>query len=151
MVCHLLRSPHARQPPSTLVTLASIRHERRIAAPAEVVWALAGDPTRLAEWFPGIVGCVVEGRSRTITLASGLSMPEELLVIDDVNRRFVYAITAPLFTSHRGTIDVVDLGDGTCLALYGTEADPRTMALVIAGAAAEGLDRLAELTEPEGA
>jgi len=129
------------------MTFGSVRHSRRIAAPADRVWALAGDPARLHEWFPGIVTCVVEGASRTITLASGLTLPEEILVHDDVSRRFQYRVTTEFFRYHRGTLDVVDLGDGTCLVSYAVDADPRTMALVIAGAAAAGLDALAALME----
>jgi uncharacterized protein YndB with AHSA1/START domain len=122
--------------------IGSIRHEIRISRPAEDVWALAGDPTRLHEWFPGIVACSVDGGQRVITTGSGMPMPEEILLVDDVQRRFQYRITAPLFVFHRGTIDVIDLGDGTCLVVYSTEADPRTMALVIAGGTAGALDEL---------
>ena len=129
------------------MTFGSVRHSRRIAATADRVWALAGDPARLHEWFPGIVTCVVEGTSRTIGLASGLTLPEEILVHDDVSRRFQYRVTSEFFRYHRGTLDVVDLGDGTCLVSYAVDADPRAMALVIAGAAAAGLDALAGLVE----
>ena len=108
------------------MTLGSVRHEVRIHRAADDVWALAGDPTRLHEWFPGIVDCRVDGTTRVITTATGLPMPEEILVVDPVQRRFQYRITAPIFRHHRGTIDVIDLGDGTCLAVYSTEADPRT-------------------------
>jgi len=103
------------------VTLGSIRHEIRIARRADDVWALAGDPTRLVEWFPGIVACVVDGSSRVITTGSGLPMPEEILVVDPVQRRFQYRVTAPLFRFHRGTIDVIDLGDGSSLVVYATK------------------------------
>ena len=71
-----------------------------------------------------------------------MPMPEQILLKDDVQRRFQYRVTAPLFTYHRGTIDVIDLDDGTSLVVYSTDADPRTMALVIAGGAAGALDEL---------
>jgi uncharacterized protein YndB with AHSA1/START domain len=122
--------------------IGSIRHHIRIRRPAADVWALAGDATRLHEWFPGIVACEVNGNQRVITTGAGLPMPEEILVHDDLQRRFQYRITAPMFTHHRGTIDVIDLDDGTCLVVYSTEADPRTMALVIAGGTAGALDEL---------
>lgn len=124
------------------MTLGSLRHEVRIHRPAAEVWALAGDPARLHEWFPGITACAVDGTTRIITLGSGLPLPEEILVNDPVLRRFQYRITAPLFRHHRGTIDVIDLGDDTCLVVYSTEADPRTMALTIAGGTAGALDEL---------
>ncbi|HSL56337.1 MAG TPA: SRPBCC family protein [Acidimicrobiales bacterium] len=124
------------------MTLGSIRHEVRIRRPAADVWALAGDATRLHHWFPGVVDCTVDGTTRVITLGSGMAMPEEILVVDPVQRRFQYRITTPLFAFHRGTIDVIDLGDDTCLVVYSTEADPRTMALTIAGGTAGALDEL---------
>ncbi len=136
------------------MTLGSVRHHIRIHRPADQVWALAGDPARLHEWFPGIVSCQVDGTSRVIVLGSGLAMPEEILVNDPIQRRFQYRITAPLFAHHRGTIDVLDLEDGTCVVVYSTEADPRTMALTIGGGTAgalEELKRQMESAAPNGA
>jgi len=124
------------------VTLGSIRHEIRIARRADDVWALVGEPTRLAEWFPGIVASIVDGSSRLITTGAGIPMPEEILVNDPVQRRFQYQITAPMFRFHRGTIDVIDLGDETSLVVYSTDADPRAMALTIGGGTAGALDEL---------
>jgi hypothetical protein len=121
------------------VTLGSIRHEIRIHRPAAEVWALAGDATRLHEWFPGIVACTVTGSTRVITTSAGLPMPEEILVVDPVQRRFQYRITAPLFRH---------LGDDTSLVVYSTEADPRTMALTIGGGTAGALDELRRIFEP---
>jgi uncharacterized protein YndB with AHSA1/START domain len=122
--------------------IGSIRHHIRIDRPASDVWTLAGDPTRLHEWFPGIVACTVDGNQRVITTGAGLPMPEEILVQDDTQRRFQYRLTTPMVKHHRGTIDVLDLGDETCVVVYSTEADPRTMALLIAGGAAGALDEL---------
>jgi len=129
------------------MTLGSIRHHIRIRRPAATVWELAGDPTRLHEWFPGIASCRVDRTIRTIILDSGLPMPEEILVKDDVQRRFQYKITAGVFTYHRGMIDVIDLGDATSLVVYSTDCDPRAMALTIGGATAGALDELARQME----
>jgi hypothetical protein len=130
------------------MTLGSARHHVRIARSAAAVWDLVGDPARLHEWFPGITSCEVDGTTRTITLGSGLSMPEEILVNDPIQRRFQYRITAPLFSYHRGTIDVLDLGDDTCVVVYSTDADPRTMALTIGSGTAGALDELKRQMEP---
>lgn len=125
----------------------TIRHEIRIHRPAADVWALVGDAAALHTWFPGITGCTVDGTTRVIQMGNGTAMPEEILVRDDAQRRFQYRITAPLFVHHRGTIDVIDLGDETCLVVYSTEADPRTMALVIGGATAGALAELKQQME----
>ncbi|HEY0518582.1 MAG TPA: SRPBCC family protein [Ilumatobacteraceae bacterium] len=136
------------------MTLGSIRHEIRIHRPAAIVWDLAGDAARLHEWFPGITSCQVDGTTRVIVLGSGIPMPEEILVVDNTQLRFQYRITAGVFVFHRGTIDVIDLGDDTCLVVYSTEADPRAMALTIGGGTAGALDELKrqmESSQYEGA
>lgn len=131
----------------------SIRHEIRIDRPAADVWALAGDVHRLHTWFPGIVDSSVSTNdgvmTRVIVMGSGMPMPEEILVIDNTQRRFQYRITAPLFKHHRGTIDVIDLGDDTCLVVYSTESDPRAMALVIGGGTQGALEELKRQMESE--
>ncbi|MFZ4718401.1 MAG: SRPBCC family protein [Ilumatobacteraceae bacterium] len=124
------------------MTLGSIRHQVRIHRSADDVWARVRDAAALHTWFPGLTNCTVDGNTRVIHLGSGMAMPEEILVNDDVQRRFSYRITAPIFRHHRGTIDVIDLEDGTCLVVYSTEADPRTMALTIGGGTAGALDEL---------
>jgi hypothetical protein len=125
----------------------SVRRQVRIAASADEVWALAGDPARIHEWFPGIVGCSVDGATRVITTASGIAMPEQIVTHDPLLRRFQYRITAPVVREHLSTLDVLDLGDDTSLALYSVDADPATMALILAGAAGNALEHLRHLLE----
>ena len=125
----------------------SVRRHVRIARPPEDVWARIGDPARIQDWFPGIVSSTVDGTTRVITMASGLPMPEEILTHDNVQRRFQYRITAPIFRAHTSTIDVHDLGDGTSLVVYSVDAEPSTMALVIGGAAGNALQHLQALVE----
>lgn len=129
------------------MTRASVRRSVRIRRSADDVWALIGDPSRLPEWFPGIVEAEVDGDSRVITTGTGIPMPEQILTNDPIARRFQYRITAPVFREHVSTLDVHDLDDGTCLVVYAADADPATMALVIAGAAGSALERLRDRME----
>jgi hypothetical protein len=75
-------------------------------------------------------------------LGSGIPMPEEILVNDPVLRRFQYRLDVPVVAFHRGTIDVLELDDGSCVVSYQTDCDPRTMALTIGGGTAGALDEL---------
>lgn len=127
----------------------SVRRQVRIACPPAEVWAIVGDPARIAEWFPGIVSATVaaDGGTRTIVTGTGLPMPEQIVTNDPLQRRFQYRITTGLFKEHLSTLDVLDLGDGTSLVVYGADADPNTMALVIAGAAGNALEHLKTLME----
>lgn len=117
----------------------TVRREVRIKCPADKVWALVGDAARIVEWFPGIVDAVVDGDTRTITTGAGIPMAEQF-VVDPLQRRFQYRITA--MQEHVSTLDVIDLGDDTCLVVYSVDADPNTMALVIGGAAGNALEHL---------
>ena len=123
-------------------TRGSVRRHVRVHRPAAEVWDMVGDPARLAEWFPGVVSAAVDGSTRVVTTASGIPMPETIITNDPVQRRFQYRITAPIVREHLSTLDVIDLGDGTCLVVYAADAEPSTMALVIAGAIGDALSTL---------
>ena len=128
-------------------TRGTVRRQVRIARPPAEVWAIVGEPGAIASWFPGIVSATVDGTSRVIVTGSGLPMPEEIVTNDPLQRRFQYRITAPMFREHLSTLDVLDLDDGTCLVVYSADADPATMALVIAGAAGNALEHLKTMLE----
>lgn len=128
----------------------SVRRHERIARPADEVWALVGDPGRIQEWFPGIESSTVDGASRVIVTGAGIPMPEEIITNDPIQRRFQYRIVTGMVREHLSTLDVLDLGDGTCLVVYAADADPATMALVIAGAAGNALANLRAMMEEDG-
>ena len=129
---------------------ASVRRHVRIARPPADIWSLVGDPGRIHEWWPGIVSCTVDGDSRVVVTGSGLPMPEDILTNDPLQRRVPYRITGPMFREHLSTLDVIDLDDGTALVVYSADADPATLALVIAGAAGNALEHLKSLMEGGG-
>jgi hypothetical protein len=127
--------------------MASLRYERRIAASADLVWSIITRPESILEWFPGVVSCVVEGTLRTITLASGLVFPEEIICNDALQRRFAYRITSPFFKSHLATVDVIELGESDTLCVYSTTAEPDTLALINAGGTLGALGEIQRIAE----
>ena len=105
---------------------------------------MIGDPTRIVEWFPGVTAATVEDGVRTLTLASGLPVFEQIVTLDHRLRRFQYRITGPLpVRYHLGTMDVIDDGQPGCLLLYSTEIEPDPMAFVLDGVISEGITELA--------
>ena len=122
--------------------MASLRHERRIAAPADVVWDVIRRPEDIVKWFPGITAVSVDAMTRVITTATGLEMPERIMAIDDTLRRFAYTITASLYRFHLGTIDVFEIGPSDSLCVYSTTAEPDLLCLVVAGASAAALEEI---------
>jgi hypothetical protein len=130
-----------------VVNVASLRHERRIAATADVVWDVVRRPESIPTWFPGIVSCTVEGDVRVITTATGMEIPEKIMTIDSTIRRFAYRVTAPLYTFHLGVIDVIEIGQFDSLCVYSTTAEPDTLALLIAGGTVGALEEIQRLAE----
>jgi hypothetical protein len=118
-----------------------------VNAPADIVFDVFGRAETIHEWFPGIESCTVEGTTRVITLANGLSMPEEILTVDPVLRRFQYRVTAPMYRFHLGTIDAHELSADETLLVYSTTAEPDVLALVIGGGSHYALAEIARLAE----
>jgi carbon monoxide dehydrogenase subunit G len=127
--------------------MATVRRQVRIARPADDVWARIGDPARLPEWFPGMTGAQVDGTTRVITARTGISIPEEIVTNDPIQRRFQYRIVGPIAQQHLATVDVFDLGDGTSLVSYATDCVPDAMALIIGGATGAALAELRQQME----
>ena len=124
--------------------MATIRTFARVQRSADDVWKVIGDPTRIVEWFPGVTAVTVEDGVRTLTLASGLPVFEQIVTLDHRLRRFQYRITGPLpVRYHLGTMDVIDDGQPGCLLLYSTEIEPDPMAFVLDGVISEGIAELA--------
>jgi carbon monoxide dehydrogenase subunit G len=125
----------------------SQRRERVIEVSADAAWAVIGRPEVLHHWFPGIDACVVDGGTRTITTGMGLTLAEELLTNDPLQRRFQYRISGGFFKEHLASIDVIALDEQRCLVTYASDADPATMAIVLGGAMHGALDELARQLE----
>jgi hypothetical protein len=98
------------------------------------------------QWFPGVTAVTVEDNIRTLTLAAGLPVFEEIVTLDNRMRRFQYRITGPLPVKyHLGTMDVIEDGESGCLLMYSTEISPDPMAFVLDGVISEGIANLARM------
>ncbi len=136
--------------------VATIRREIRVERPAAEVWALISDPGAIHQWFPGIVASKVITKddgsiSRIVTLGSGIELTEHVVTNDPIARRFQYHIAGGIFREHLGTVDVIALDDASCLVVYGTDATPDVMALVIGGASGVAVENIKELAEQQAA
>lgn len=132
--------------------MATVRRELIIDRPADDVWSLVSDPGAIARWFPGIVKSTYTPSdspgtpaTRKVELASGISLVEEVVTNDPLLRRFQYRITGGAFKQHLATVDVIEIDEKRCLAIYGTDATPDVMALVLGGASGEALENLRDL------
>ncbi len=129
--------------------MATSRSQVRIHRHPDDVWQVLRDPMRIVEWFPGITGVSMEGDVRTIVMASGLPVNEDIITIDHRLRRFQYKITGPLPVSfHLATMDVIDIGtpeSPESLLTYSTEIVPDPMSFVLDGATSTAIANLATI------
>lgn len=128
---------------------ASQRRQRIIGVHADRAWEVVGRPELLHLWFPGIVSCDVEGSTRTITTGAGLTLEEDLVTNDPLQRRFQYRISGGFFREHLASIDVFELDDGRCLVSYASDAEPAVMAIILGGAMESALAELARQLESD--
>ena len=126
---------------------ASVRRERCFTVGADAVWAAVSRPELLDLWFPGVVACHLVGDTRTVTLATGISLEETIVTSDPLQRRFQYRIAGGLFREHLATLDVLDTDDGGSLVIYACDADPAAMAIILGGAMGAALDELGRQLE----
>jgi hypothetical protein len=129
--------------------MATSRSQVRINRHPDDVWSVLRDPMRIVEWFPGITGVSMDGDVRTIVMASGLPVNEDIVTIDHRLRRFQYKITGPLPVSfHLATMDVIDIGTPDApesLLVYSTEIVPDPMSFVLDGATSTAIANLATI------
>lgn len=127
--------------------MASVRVHIRIAASADVVWTIVSDAGNVAEWFEAIEKSSVSGATRTVALANGPEITEDIVTNDPVLRRFQYAIRSGLpVQSHLGTIDVLEDGDGA-LVIYSTDVTPDEVGSMMAGVLSDALQGLKRYVE----
>jgi uncharacterized protein YndB with AHSA1/START domain len=128
--------------------VTSLRSHRRIGVPADRAWAVLREPTGVADWFPSIAECTVDGDIRTCWLSRGGSVRERVVTVDDELRRFQYSILEGLpVTTHLATVDVLEVAPGECLVVYSTEATPDSTAGGLGRAVESGVDALKSYLE----
>jgi uncharacterized protein YndB with AHSA1/START domain len=83
-----------------------------VAAPPGEVWALAGDPARVSEWFSPVVECEMEGDVRRVVMGNGAVLRERITPRD--GRSYAYSVLEgiPGLTRHEAVITVDDAPGG---------------------------------------
>ena len=98
------------------------------AAPDEV-WAKVGDFGGVADFFPGVESCRLEGDDRVIGLF-GMEIRERLLARDDQSRTLTYSVVAGVpLESHTATVSVLPEGEGSRV-IWAYDVSPDEMAPV---------------------
>lgn len=129
--------------------MATTRRHVFLPRDTDAVWAVVGDPGALATWFPRVVSATVTDGRRSVVLASGIVLDEEIVCVRDDLRRLQYRLVGPLpIEHHLATIDVLPDGEQRCVVVYSTDVVPHALAFILDGAAGDALDHLARLFDP---
>jgi hypothetical protein len=98
--------------------MASIRKEITLGNSAGRVWDAIRDfqavHTRVAPGF--LTANKPEDGARVLTFANGAVFRELLVSCDERQRRLVYAIAQPPFTTYSASVEILDSGAGSRLA-----------------------------------
>ncbi len=92
--------------------------------------------TRLAQGF--VTNTVLEGATRTVTFANGFVVQEQIVAIDDAQRRLAYHAVGGRASHHNASLQVFAAPDGTSKVLWITDLLPDEMKAPIAQMVEEG-------------
>ena len=124
--------------------MASIREERMLEMDSAKAWSavrLVGEAHRL--FAPVLVDGSLDGDTRTVRFANGMTVRERILDVDDEHRRVAYtALGADGVTYHHAEMEIDDLAPGRCVFVWTTDVLPDQVAGMIAPLMAQGADAL---------
>jgi len=129
--------------------MASIRKEITIEVSADRLWDALRDVgalhTRLVVGF--VTDCRLEGDSRIVTFANGMTVRELIVDLNEADRRLVWSAVGGRLTHHNASAQVFDEGSGQCRIVWTADLLPHDMAPAIAGMIEQGLASMKKTLE----
>jgi hypothetical protein len=113
--------------------MASIHKEMAVDAPADQVWNAFRDigsvHSRLARGF--VVDTRLDGESRLVTFANGMTVRERIVDLDDAARRLAYSVVEWQATHHHATFQVFADGERRSRIVWIADLLPHDLANVV--------------------
>jgi Polyketide cyclase / dehydrase and lipid transport len=110
--------------------MASIRKELSLSNSASRIWDAMRDfqavHTRVAPGF--LLDNKPEDGARVLTFANGAVIRELLVACDEPQRRLVYAIAQPPFTTYSASVQIFDAGSGKSRLTWTVDFLPNELA-----------------------
>jgi hypothetical protein len=124
--------------------MASIHREIRVHRDPGAVWDAIRDVGAIhRRLVPGfVVNCRLEGESRYLTFANGLTIREIIVDVDDRRLRHSWSARGAPFTHHNASIQVFAEGDDSCRLVWIADVMPHEIAGEIAGMIEQGLNTM---------
>jgi hypothetical protein len=121
--------------------MATICKEATIARNAAAVWDAIRDVGAIhRRLVPGfVVDCRLEGDSRYITFANGMTMREIIVSVDDQARRHAWSARGEPLTHHNASIQVFADGNERCRVVWIADLMPNEVADTVGEMISQGL------------
>lgn len=121
--------------------MASIRRQFTVNRSSDDVWDALRDVgalhTRLVAGF--VTHCRLDGDSRIVTFASGMTVRELIVDVDDTQRRVVWSAVGGPLSHHNASVQVTPKTPSTCELVWIADLLPNELAPAIAGMIDEGV------------
>ncbi|MEK6262445.1 MAG: SRPBCC family protein [Planctomycetota bacterium] len=129
--------------------MAAIHKEIEIERSQELVWDAIRDVGAIhRRLVPGfVVDCRLEGDSRIITFANGMSMREIIVDVDDRTCRHSWSARGEPLTHHNASLQVFSLGNEKCRVVWIADFMPNEVADSIADMIQQGLNTMKQTLE----
>ena len=97
--------------------MASIHREIHVDAASGGVWDALRDVGRIHERLVKgfVTDCRLEGETRVVTFANGMTLHERIVDVDEVQRRVAWSAVGEPFAHHNASVQAFDEGGGTRL------------------------------------
>jgi hypothetical protein len=133
--------------------MASIYKEFTVRASADHVWAVYRDVgaihTRLARQF--VVDTKLEGDSRLVTFANGMTVRERIVTIDEQRRRLAYAVVEWQASHYNASFQVFEAGAGQARVVWIADLLPDDLAGLVEQQMQLGTDAMKKTLESTAA
>ena len=131
--------------------MASIRLEMNLRADPWNVWDAVRDVgaihTRLVRGF--VVDCRLEGGSRVVTFANGMSVRELIVSVDDEACRHACSARGEPLTHHNASVQVFHAGDGRSRVVWIADLLPDEAANTVREMISQGLKAMRTTLESD--
>lgn len=113
--------------------MASVQKEILVDAPADMVWNAVRDVGEVhRRMAPGFVTHdVLEGDVRTVTFASGTTVREQIVDIDDDLRRYSYRLVDGKALHHNASMQVFAVDERHSRLVWSTDILPHELANIV--------------------
>jgi hypothetical protein len=129
--------------------MATICKEAEISRNASFVWDAIRDVGAIhRRLVPGfVIECKLEGDSRLVTFANGMSVREIIVAVDDKTRRHAWSARGEPLTHHNASIQVFAEGNDQCRVVWIADVMPNEVAGAVGEMMSQGLTAMKRTLE----